>query len=235
MATVDHLHPQQLRMFMTPREITSQYQVLDADREEHGVDWGTNQSSARNWERTGRSRRTAGQSNMHDPGQIHYGYGNGPYVRTPQDETDTQVWARKLKESRMDPDDYAEMRGGGGTGGSFDFEKAMERPSAPRMSSRESSSAWESFEVKEGSYLNRKLDEHNMAWSNRTSIHESVAREGVHSPVSLSVSQFGSQGKLSIVGGHHRIAAALDTRPDDYIPVTHAENISDAKRRPEYT
>ena len=32
-----------------------------------------------------------------------------------------------------------------------------------------------------------------------------------------------------IVGGHHRIAAALDTRPDDLIPVIHHEDIYDAK------
>ena len=43
-------------------------------------------------------------------------------------------------------------------------------------------------------------------------------------PVHLGT-QFGSQGKPQIVGGHHRIAAALETRPDDLIPVVHHEDI----------
>ena len=227
--------PEQLKMFMTPREIVNKYQVLDADRQEyHGED-------ARNYQRTGREERTGGvgTGNMWDPGNIHYAEGgSGDFIRQPIQETDEQVFARKNEEAQYDAEYYGEMRGHALTGHTRDFdsnrEDLLERSSAPRMPSQESSSAWDSWQMKVDSYVNRKQDQHYQRQAEEPeSLHESIAQGGVQHPVHLGT-QFGSQGKPQIVGGHHRIAAALDTRPDDLIPVIHHEDIYDAKQSKGY-
>lgn len=83
----------------------------------------------------------------------------------------------------------------------------------------------------------RKLDEAEYgkeAWSEKSnksvSLAESIREEGVKKPIHLSTSQFGSQGKPEIVGGHHRLAVATADRPGDYIPVLHHRDISEAQR-----
>jgi hypothetical protein len=127
----------QLSMFMSAREIMSNYDPLEGDR------------------------RTAD---------------NGRYAfQAPREakETDTQLWGRKLDESK--------------------------HRSSPVVSS----------------------------------LHETVARNGpVASPVHLTFEGYGSRGKDYIAGGHHRIAAALDTHPDALMPVIHHKSVKDAQDTP---
>lgn len=217
----------QLAMFMTPRQILQHYQVLGGDREELGnfdPDWDEPATGrGRTWDFTGRPTRTGGRPNI--TGQRYTPSGNlqGGYFRQPGMETDEEVWSRKLAESQMDPDEYEEHRQGQAR--KFDWETALERPSAPQPpSSSAGSSRWDSYEMHQDSYLGRKQSE----FYERPSLYESVRDQGVQMPVHLST-QFGDMGKPEIVGGHHRIAAALSARPDDYIPVLHHRDIHEAQ------
>jgi hypothetical protein len=212
--------PNQLKMFMTPKEIVNNYQVLDGDREDY---WG---ESARAGSITARPYTTAGVSN----GRWLGGTGTPSYRRPYPIESDEQVLSRKSMEAQMDPDDYAEYRGDEPS--HFDYEGAANRSSAPQAPSTASTSRWDSFQMKHDSYMDRKVDEYERGHIEKRSIWDSVRLEGVHSPVTLSTEHVGSQGKQQIAGGHHRLAAALDTRPNDYLPVVHARNVDAAKSDP---
>jgi hypothetical protein len=203
-------------MFMTPTEIVNEYQPADGDRADVPNDrWG---------EDTGRSRNTYGQTNPMNS--------RGGYMRGDYEETDSQMWARKLDESQMSPEDYHEhLHGAPKDESGIDIESLMNHESYPQPRGTHSS-AWSSFEDREQSYLDRKAGEHDAsyhAWANGPSIYQSVRDEGVQYPVHLGT-QFGTSGKPQVTGGHHRIAAALDARPHDYIPVLHNEGgIREAK------
>jgi hypothetical protein len=156
-------HPHQLRMFMTPTEIKSQYQVLPGDRKEK-MRYETDDDGYRT--------------------QV----GTGKY------ETNDAAWKRKAKE--------AHGRGG-----------------------------------------NKRRGDPGLA--------ESVAAKGVKKVVHLAVTdsttypatlggQLGGQrtrqadasdGRPAVVGGHHRIATAAESRPDDLIPVMHHNDLWNAQGR----
>ena len=212
--------PNQLKMFMTPKEIVNNYQVLDGDRED---DWS---ESARPGSVTARPRTTGGRSNQRWMG----GTATPSYRRNYQTETDEQVLSRKSMEAQLDPDEYAEHRGE--SLGEFHASRAMNRSSAPQAPDSDSTSRWDSYEMKHDSYMGRKEDEHYQAQGVRRNIWDSVRLEGVHSPITLSTESIGSMGKQQIAGGHHRLASALDTRPNDYLPVVHAKSIDSAKHDP---
>lgn len=187
---------QQLKMFMTPKEIVSQYQPLDGDRQDH----------------------------YEEPTAMGTTY---------RAETDNEVWQRKSSEAQLSPRDYFEAREGESfQTPAFDVEGVMDRTSYPRMSaSNPSTSAWEEHEYREGSYLERKHQEHLDSWDRRMgqqSLWGAVRQGGVQTPVHLG-QQFGSSDKPQVVGGHHRIASALDTRPNDLLPVIHHESIHSAR------
>src|SRR5262245_11313378 len=55
----------------------------------------------------------------------------------------------------------------------------------------------------------RKLRESKYPEDEGPSLHESIAAEGVHVPLHLSL-QFGSEGKRVVVEGQHRLAAQHD-------------------------
>jgi hypothetical protein len=224
-----HVNPNQLRMFMTPKEIVDTYQVLDGDRE----------GAPRAGSYTRRSATTGGRPNMALHSNVRQNLNLGPstHVRDYNEETDEQVWERKGWESRMDPHEYFTHRHGMSPG-----EAAMPRESflfggssAPQPPS--GSSGWTAHEHAAEAHVERKYAEHHEAMEARfsgPSIWQSVRQEGVKEPVHLG-NVFGSVGKRQIVGGHHRIAAALETRPSDYIPVLHHEDITAAKADPRYT
>ena len=221
--------PNQLRMFMTPTEIVNQYQPLEGDREEVMSD------SARSWERTNRTHTTMGASNIPDPptqsnpkGRYPYAPGTGNFIRPDRMETDDELWTRKREESQMDPDDYESYRGESSPK-HFDIEGALERPSAPQAPSTDRSSAWEQHDYLEHEYIERKHADWQIQVGNRQSIFDSVAQSGVAKPVHLATEQAGPSGKQEIVGGHHRIAAALESRPHDYIPVEHHQTLAHAQ------
>lgn len=224
--------PGQLAMFMTPRQIVQHYQPLDGDREEADYDPEFDQPTAgvgRTWEFTQRPARTDGYQNLAmnrevTPGKVEQGY-----TRQPRMESDEQVWSRKLEESQYDPDWYDEHRGK--KAASFDVEKVLDRGTAPQPpSTNAGTSRWDSYGERQDSYIDRKATEHAVAMEQRPSLYESVRDEGVQQPVHLGT-QFGAMGKREIVGGHHRIAAALDAAPDRLIPVLHHTDVFAAQGR----
>ena len=224
-----HVNPNQLRMFMTPKEIVDTYQVLDGDRE----------GAPRAGSFTRRSATTGGRPNieLHPNVVANLQLGANKHQREYAEESDEQVWDRKAWESRMDPGEYYEHRHGFSPGGSMDQPREsflFGGRSAPQPPS--GSTGWTAHEEAAEAHVQRKYDEHRAAIEARfsgPSIWNSVRQEGVKSPVHLGES-FGSQGKRQIVGGHHRIAAALDTRPDELIPVLHHKNLLDAKDNPAF-
>jgi hypothetical protein len=204
MAAQHAVNPGQLKMFMTPKEIHKHYQPLDADREDV---------------------ETEDNSNPHSWGL--------------RSETDSELWERKSSEAAMSPRDYHYAREGESPERSlFNVDSLMGHSSYPSPNTSDvdsrgfvTTSGWEEHEHREHSYLERKAQEKSDAryekW-NGPSIWDSVRTGGVQQPVHLG-QQFGEQGKPQIVGGHHRIAAATDTRPNDLIPVLHHESIDAAK------
>lgn len=230
MSASDNLHPQQLKMFMSPKEITAQYQPLDADRE------GKLASRAGAW--TDRTGTTGGHTNW-DYREYPLRGSRPPYMRPDREvpETDDDVWSRKSQEAQMSPRDYYEhLHGESPRNESFDYEAAPYHASYPQVATsyRNTDTAQESFEGHEASYLERKVAEHEGNFESRfsgPSIWDSVRQSGVQNPVHLGM-QFGSQGKPQVVGGHHRIASAMETRPNDLIPVLHSPNIRAARNSP---
>lgn len=235
--------PHQLQMFMTPREITSQYQPLDGDREDRRYDYDDRSRGPGNtWgEYTARSHNTQGDSNS--PRRV-WEEGKGgrvmttaehkgkPYSYYPGTETDQDVWDRKLEESQIHPEDYADMRGEEAAYSKDYMEDTgslRNRASYPKTSDFTGTGATDDlyedrFEYKGLKQMDYEYDKNSM------SLHDSIRHSGVEYPVHLG-SQFGSSGKTEVVGGHHRIAAALDIAPDHPIPVLHHNSISDARSK----
>lgn len=97
--------PEQLQMFMTPREVMHKYQPLEGDREEGGASGYPSSGT-----------RTASVSGQ------RYRYGSdtkGPYEATPggtkwrtPTESDEDLWNRKTEESQYDNDVRRETRVG---------------------------------------------------------------------------------------------------------------------------
>ena len=152
---------------------------------------------------------------------------------TYREENDAEVWERKSTEAQMNPEEYHYTRMGQTPEKSgLDFDSLAGHSSYPRYpNTNETTSAVGEWEYREASYLQRKHEEKSNAnyekW-NGPSIWDSVRQSGVQEPVHLG-QQFGSQGKPEVVGGHHRIASAMDTRPNELIPVIHHEDINQAK------
>jgi hypothetical protein len=93
MVASDHLHPVQLKMFMSAKEILSQYQPLDADRLDLGSGQTTKDPGSWELNPTARTpsqhtRRTTGGS------KLYKRRGRSKAV-----ETDEQLWERKSEEA----------------------------------------------------------------------------------------------------------------------------------------
>jgi hypothetical protein len=213
----------QLKMFMSPREVLSGWQPLDGDRDEA--------MDPRGGDLTGRPYTTMGATNRpNSQGDYHRPYEADPYGSN--SETDNQLWSRKLDESQMSANEYGEIHDGQGSD-SFDVEAALEHPNAPQYhtghtgthEAREDSF----FAARVGSFNDRKAE----AGQESSSLYNSVRGGGVQSPVHLGT-QFGSQGKPQVVGGHHRIAAQNDIDQDALMPVLHHESIRAARSTPGY-
>lgn len=236
------VHPGQFQAFMTPREIRSRYQALDGDRE--------TVYDERAGEMTRRPETTAGQANIvantalrsrwagwHGGASQIKGYN---YARSESDEveeSDDQLFARKLNESQMSPGEYHEAHHGGEPAAPG-WDTLEQRASAPRFRSGgggSGSSAYESWHMKMASYADRKVSEHYDDMAYGPSLHDRIRAEGVKSPIHLSYAQMGSYGKPSIVGGHHRVAAQEDINPDQPIPVSHWRDIREAKSSKMYS
>lgn len=59
-------------------------------------------------------------------------------------------------------------------------------------------------------------------------LHESVLKEGVHTPIILSTEDIGSRGRNQILGGHHRMAVMGMHKPDTLMPVEHFKTYDEA-------
>lgn len=196
----------QLKMFMSPREVLSGYQPLDADR------WGARGSGGAvptydTGTGLGTAMNTEGSNVRH--GQFRMGhdtagtfqattYGTKYRART---ETHDEMMDRKLGESMGDdPGVDANVHRQTRVGTSFYGSDSYIPPPAERMSAGEET------------------------------LHESVGKHGVTHPISLGTGGApGLLGRPQIVGGHHRVAAQFDQAPDRLMPVLHYTDINDAK------
>jgi hypothetical protein len=218
---------EQLKMFMTPKEIHEKYQPLDGDRED------VYNEDGRTGESTMRPRSTGGGRNdtNYNAGKVHdgnsaLGWGdyanktNGIYTRDinatakmnadysrrskgSSDETDEQLWDRKYEEAEYDRRASITVPRTGGSSSSSSSgiswgREASGPPASPGFRKEE------------------------------VSLAEAINREGIKSPIRLG-NQFGSMGKPQIVGGHHRLAVATRDMPNTLIPVLHDEDIHDAR------
>jgi hypothetical protein len=200
---------EQLKMFMTPREIHAQYQPLDADRMESPgstyVPRGSERSTFQG--RSGYRRTTGGSYGEY----THYG---SKYKEVMEPESSEELWERKHEESYYGSDydphqvpratkpgtnTYREWMGSGSTS------------TVPPTHQRESLGQFGETE----------------------SLGESIEKHGVKSPVRLGQT-IGSEGKREIVGGHHRLAVQTRLNPDQPVPVLHHADIFEAKSHPSY-
>ena len=218
---------EQLKMFMTPKEIKGQYQALDGDRQSA---YSLTANSRSDGDVYSRMHAVTYEREEHN---LSYASGSGPGHRNwlrEGEESDEQLYARKASEARLDPGEYAEIHSGReSTPG---YETLADRPSAP--SPRGSgTSAMDSYDMKLNSYVGRKQEEHYDA-DYGPSLYEQIQSEGVKSPVHLS-QQFGSLGKPMVVGGHHRLASQGEIDEDQPIPVMHHTDFQAARNSGIYT
>ena len=232
---------EQLKMFMTPKEITSKYQPLDGDRmqkNEHGY-----YDHVRGWmgdtSGTFRSHNTKG-----DPNYTHSGFSKPPreggttfpYKYNPGEETDEELWSRRLEESQMRKSDY--MHAIGGTEQVKEMEPGYtdahdhvgDRDGYPEYRTGGTNTydeALESFDNRVDQEYNDRVDNY---YSFGNTLHSKIKSEGVKNPVHLGQTK-GMKGKPQIVGGHHRIAASMDIAPDTLIPVVHHNDIKEARSK----
>lgn len=173
--------PGQLPMFMSARDITSQYAPNEADRKWHGTDFSVREAIGgvyRREDTTGFGRQTqrgqrtdSGINFVHPEG----GYSRGPKRIKAEAETDEQVYDRKRAES----------------------------------------------DQKRGKVVGR----------GRTvsipTLREDVAAHGVQKPIALGQHESPS-GRLSLAGGHHRLALMQHLNPDQLLPVIHVKDVNEA-------
>lgn len=233
----------QLPMFMSAREIKTQYQPLEGDRQEH-YDW-------REGEPTFRSRNTAGQSNAAiksaDAGWLRRrgGVETGmKHYRVGHDESDEQLWNRKLEESQLSRGEYEEVHGGGGSSasqGTPGYETIMDRAgrSAPFTPSTDAGTrTWESHQDRVDEYVGEKVEQHREQryWRDQGSLYDTMygamqpGGEGFKGVIHLGTGgPHGSSDKPQVFGGHHRIAAMNDIQPDRLLPVIHNRQFAEAR------
>lgn len=159
------------------------------------------------------------------------------------DETDSQLWSRKLSESKMAPKEYDEVH--------FDYAKNMPAMSdvsfGNSMPVRAKHEGTFSFEDREHDYYVDKEMQQDAKYEEKLDAYESpdhslynqIGREGVQKPISLNdpgnKSAFGFSGKPQVAGGHHRLSAQFDQDPDKLMPVLHfSGGTVEAKQDPIY-
>jgi hypothetical protein len=239
-------------MFMTPREIMTRYQPLEGDRHEL--------ADPRGGEVTQRSRNTGGMPNYRvrtnersNLANIH-GWGTdtkGEATHFRGDisgmETDEQLWARKLHESKMSPGEYWDQRHPDQERKPPEYEEIVERPSAPQLSysayDRAGTDTLEQNYMDLDEYAGKVIDKWRVHMETGPSLHDTMRTEGFQNIAHLST-QFGTQGKPMLAGTHHRLAALNDltgapredfigppspNRADQLIPVLHHASVNAAQ------
>lgn len=139
-------------------------------------------------------------------------------------ETKRQFWQRKADEASMSKAAYDAANEGMSVRDlkppELDVDKLGERSDYPYQRTGESTGSWEKREqpwweeraASNAARFNQYLD--------APSLKQSIAKEGVQSPVHLGTTK---RGKKTVIGGHHRIAAANEVNPDMLVPVLHHE------------
>jgi hypothetical protein len=234
--------PEQLPMFMSARDIMTNYQPLEGDR--------SLAYDPREGETTARPYTTAGQPNPRlTTRDVATGYGwahhvmntgDTHYRSNEQEETDEQVWDRKLDESKLTLADYHETHSGGfyGKNRTPGWNTIMERSSAPSAEYKTGhTDTFDDRQLDQADYVQRHQEAHWMARdeNENDSLHGMLSRamepggEGFTGHVRLG-QQFGPSGKRMIAGAHHRIAIMNDIQPDRLLPVLHTQSVAEAKK-----
>jgi hypothetical protein len=224
----------QLPMFMSQREIMRDYQPLDGDRQE------TYQE--REGEATNRKFTTDGYPNR----PIRANDRNAPWLQRQgtagrtathyrdfsRPESDDEMMSRKLDESQMSYEEYADVHSGGPMRNATpSWGTIMAGDSAPQYQSGHT----ETFDNDAQEYGQRKVDEHYRNSPGHGSLFDDLAHdmrpggEGFRGVIHLATGQFGQSGKPSIAGAHHRIAAMGEIDPDRLLPVIHHNRMADAR------
>jgi hypothetical protein len=200
---------QQLKMFMSPREVLRGYQPLDADRGgAHGSQGPV--ATASTGTGIGTAMNTAGDNVRH--GRFRMGHDTGGTFQA--STYGTRYRARAESHDEMMDRKLSESMGHGEAGeGSWD-------PMVRRQTRVDTS--WYGSDT----YVPPRGE--RMSAGEET-LHESVGKHGVTHPISLGTGgKPGMLGKPQIVGGHHRVAAQFDQDPDRLMPVLHYTDIKDA-------
>lgn len=231
---------EQLPMFMSQREIMEKYQPLDGDLQDH---W-----QPRGGEPTGRAYTTEGYPNR----PLNTRDRNAPFMQRyssdemrnashyrdwDRPETHDEMMSRKLDESQMSYDEYSEVHSGG-------MEDAHRTPGYDTIMGGSSAPVYQSghsgtYEYEADKYYGDKLNEHYQnAQGGQGSLYDDLAHDmrpggpGFTGLVHLATGQFGSQGKPSIAGAHHRLAALGEIAPDRLLPVIHHNSMAEARNGP---
>lgn len=219
--------PEQLKMFMSAREIESGWQPLDGDREEGYMtktrSGGTLTGSVYDEDREidsgagyhpkygtpgGRDRAYTADPDKKDPRGGRALSNKRVYVEVP--ESDDDLWNRKLDEAYNDREIPAKR------GNSYTMRS---RTTGGRSNNPMGTQTANTYGQPQGAHWRH---------DDATSLGESIERTGVQKPIHLGRT-VGSMGKPEIVGGHHRMAVMRHLNPDQVMPVLHHTDIYDAR------
>lgn len=165
-----------------------------------------------------------------------YGRSTDDYFHGSGEETDEELYARKLEEAGMT---YEERRGytprkiylnrqGKMTARSATY---GEPNTADLLAHSEALALWRRGDTDTHPEPPGKRIPHQKVIEPDMSLEEQVLHHNGNIPgvISLSTVQFGGQGRPEIVGGHHRMAVMREHFPDQPMPVEFFNNIFDAK------
>lgn len=246
--------PRQLKMFMSGQEIMDEYQPLDGDRKSRDVMQELSRQHTRPQAVDGKvnypvERQPAGAKGRYAWGNTTGGSvfersegGTARKLVDTREETDSEVWGRKLEETKLAPDEYDKAHWNASAGGPEMSDITITNP--PVRAKHEGT--W-SFEEREHSYYVGKEMEQDARYEAKmeaytdpaNSLYNKIKKEGVQKPVSLNdpgnKSRFGDSGKPQVAGGHHRLSAQFDIDPQRLMPVLHwAGGTSEAKKSEYY-
>ena len=209
--------PEQLKMFMSTREIEARWQPLDGDRQEvYGgggetrtggtlpeSQYATDRLSRKNWYTPG------GRERAWTTGGDHLSRSR---VIKEDIETDEELWDRKADEA-YDPE-YSPLPAKRANSFTLRPNTTGGRSNVPM-----STDTANTYGQPQGTHFRHDYE---------TTLGESIEREGVKYPVHLGQKK-GSQGKPQVVGGHHRMAVMRNLNQDQLIPVLHHQDLMHAR------
>lgn len=248
--------PRQLKMFMSGQEIMDEYQPLDGDRKpiEESEPLANQKRRPRPGPTADGPQYPVERSVPAQDGVKAWGNttGGDAYFRTEggtakkltdvREESDDEVWDRKVAEAKMAPNEYDLAHNA--------FAKNMPEMSDVQfgnsMPVRAKHEGTWSFEEREHSYYIGKEMEQDARYEAKleayenpdNSLYNSIKREGVKSPISLNdpgnYNRFGESGKPQVAGGHHRLASQFDQDPEKLMPVLHWSGGTAEAKKSEY-